>query len=850
MKTLLLNGSDWCLRCYWPHQWKLKRSADQALVPALPIVPATVPGAVHEDLLRIGLIEDWRDGLNAAKCEWVNNREWSLSRSVTVPEDFDGRLWLECDGLDYSGVVRINENVLQRFECTHLRHRFDLSGHVVPGETFTLEFIFEPAPQIDGVFGYTSRIHTFKPRFGYYWDWCTRLVNVGIWQDARLVSRGSEKLESVHVSTSVSDDLLTGQANLLIHFHERPWGKVRCIISNPAGEVVHDTEQQIVNENLHVYAKLEEVQLWWPAGMGDQPLYHLTVELLDTAGNVSDRVERTIGFNRVRWLHNPGGPSGARPYTLEINGRRVFMRGVNWVPLSPLYGTVTPEQYEAFLRLYRNMNVNIIRVWGGGILEKPAFYEACDRLGLMVWQEFPLSSSGLDNWPPEDEHVIEELERIATEYIERRGHHACHVLWCGGNELQGGLDGGKVGVGRPVDESHPLMRRWQKLVTFFVHEKRFIPASPTGPRFYAYEGDFGKGIHHHTHGPWGIVPFDKRFRYFDEDDTLLRSETGAPGCSSMAALERHRGGEVLWPPRENNPHWLIPAANWIPWEDVEREFGPIADDPSQLAAVVKASRYLQAESYRYAAEATRRRWPTCSGLLIWMGHDSVPCTANNSVIQTDATVKPAYDWLQRAWAQRHVSLKLSSISFEPGSRLVGEVWLHRDDADQPASGTVTASLRRLDGETLTRATADVTGDGPSIRAVSLYWEVPAFDERLFVVDVIWTDGDREISNRYPLSQQTEHPLQPMWRLRPTELDCRRKGHGRVCIANTGHTAAVGVRLVSTGGALLTEANNMVLFPGESHEVGYEIIPTPWERGEAGADLRVEVFNSEADFTIS
>lgn len=852
MKSLSLNGSDWTLTCWWQHNWRRRSPDDRTVLPAWPPIPATVPGAVHADLVRARVIPDVYDGLNAMACEWVNNRDWSFSRKVTVPADFDGQLTLECDGVDYSGTVLVNQKPVGTFEGTHFRHRFYLTELVKPGETFDLELVFDIAPQVEGVYGFTSRTRIFKPRFGYYWDWCTRLVNAGIWQELRLVCRGSARFDRLRTLPRVNDDLSGGRIRCIGAIHHKTMHRcrLRYVLTDERSQVVKADEIRLVDQQLDLSIAVEHVQLWWPATHGEQPLYQLTLELIDEHGRISDRVERTVGFKRVRWLTNPAAPPDARPYLCEINGRTLFLRGVNWVPLSPLYGTVTADRYECALRLYRHMNANVLRVWGGAILETPTFYDLCDRLGLLVWQEFPLSSSGIDNWPPEDPEVIAELKRIAAEYIERRSHHACHLLWCGGNELQGALDGGKVGVGRPVDESHPLMREWATLVEELDPGKRFLTSTPSGPRFYAEAADFGKGLHHQTHGPWANLSADERCRYFNGDDSLFRSELGAPGCSSLASLKRHCGDQSLWPPRAENPHWLIPGGLWAPWNDVCREFGPIPDDPAQLPFVVKASRYIQAESYRYASEATRRRHPTCSGFIIWMGHDSVHLTANNSVIQTDASTKPAYDVLQRAYAGRHVSLRFERFACPPGEQIRAEAWIHRDEADQPADGMLLASLRSLDGRIVHSESQRVSGNAASIPVMELDWTAPAALERLFVIELIWDDGHTPVMNRYLLSQQVNHPLQPLAGLPVARLSARRTKPNQVTVRNSGAVVAVGVRVVpgSSEHALLTRNNHVCLFPGETETVEAEAISLIDHF--TSPCLELEWFNSTANMAIA
>jgi beta-mannosidase len=670
------------------------------------------------------------------------------------------------------------------------------------------------------------------------------VVNVGIWQDLRLVERGTVSFEHARVQAKVNDDLKAGRIRLIGTVAGGP-ANLRFRVTNDDGQIVASGEQACPAGPFNIRIPLEAVRLWWPATHGPQPRYHVRVELLDDSGRVSDALERSVGFRAVRWLDNPGAPAGAKPYHCEVNGVPLFLRGVNWVPLSPFYGTVSRNRYETFLKLYRNMNANILRVWGGAILETEDFYDLCDRLGLMVWQEFPLSSSGVENWPPEDPAVIEELQKLAAEYVERRGHHASHVLWCGGNELQGGLDGGKTGIGKPVDELHPLMLRWQELLAEIDPGKRFQASSPSGPSFYAHAANYGKVSHHQVHGPWGWgdVPFDTCCDYWNRDDSLFRSENGVPGCSSLAALERHRGGAALWPPRDTNRHWVVPAAAWIPWDDVAAAFGPIADEPGQLPAVVKAHRYMQAESYRYAAESCRRRYPACSGYIIWMGHDNLHNTANNSVLQIDGSAKPAYDWLQRAWAGRHVSIQYRSLACEPGECFVGRVFLHCD-ARPVSGGTARLSILSLEGRVLRTQSVETPGpDGAGRPALEVEWEIPAGDDPLFVAEAAWEAENETVVNRYLLSRRRPHPLAPLLQLAPAGVSMVRDSLERVTVRNNGPVAAVGVRVISSsaGHAVLADRNNLLLFPGESQVICSRMLPLEQDLPEPPG-LTVEWFN--------
>jgi len=366
--------------------------------------------------------------------------------------------------------------------------------------------------------------------------------------------------------------------------------------------------------------------------------------LLDGEGNILDREERSVGFRQVGWKACEGGPEGALPWICEVNGEDVFLQGFNWVPIRPNFADVGEDQYRRLLETYRDLGTNLLRVWGGAVLEKECFYQICDELGIMVWQEFPLSSSGIDNWPPEEPQAIAAMEEIATSYVRRRQHHPSLIIWCGGNELQGALDGGKQGIGKPVDCEHPMMAVQEEVVQALDPTRRFLPTSSSGPRFGAAAEDFGKGLHHDVHGPWNHAgSLEGWYAYWDGDDALLRSETGMPGSSSAEIL-RVFGGELAWPPDKHRNPWYRHVS---PWWDQWGEYLAEEGDPEDLEGYVAWSQKRQADGLAHVTRRCKERFPAIGGLLFWMGHDCFPCPINTAVIDFNGEPKPAGEAIGR-----------------------------------------------------------------------------------------------------------------------------------------------------------------------------------------------------------
>jgi len=375
--------------------------------------------------------------------------------------------------------------------------------------------------------------------------------------------------------------------------------------------------------------------------MGAQRLYTVRTEICRADGTRVWSRETEVGFKHVEWRACNGAPSDAEPWICVVNGKPVFLCGANWVPPRASYPDSTFDDYTRLVELYRDMGCTILRVWGGAMLETEAFYSLCDRAGIMVWQEFPLSSSGVENYPPDEPSSIELLVSIARTYIRRRAHHASLLLWCGGNELTEGEDGGRFGA-KPIGYGHPCIAALRTLVLSEDPAHRFIPTSASGPRFNGDMAFIGKGLHHDVHGPWGMGGFaniEAWRAYWEADDALFRSEVGMPGACDVEMLRKYAGDQPVWPPQ--GPYWMHTAAWWTQWDRYRAELEDLPEEEA-LAEYVRRTQAHQAEAYAIAARACKTRFPKCGGFIIWMGHDCFPCPANNSVIDFDQKPKPAY----------------------------------------------------------------------------------------------------------------------------------------------------------------------------------------------------------------
>ncbi len=635
MKTIYdLSQVDWTLSGWTPFLWQFQPSLESSASPdALVSVPAKVPGSVQKALLDAGLLPDWNVGLNARACEWVENRQWLFE--TTLPDAWvePGKNYrLECQGLDYSGWVYLNGALVGEFCGTHVPHLFDLTSHLV-AQNNILRIAFDLPPRWLGQFGYTSHMRQWKTRFNYTWDWQPRLVQIGIWDSIRMVATDGLEISSL---TCTSDaDPAAGKGSL----HARvklvaPPGATVVVTLERQGAILH--QEKLSAAALTTAGGLDweglEVELWWPNREGTQPLYNFEIKLQGRDGAEIDHTMRRVGFRHIAWQPCQDAPPGADPWICLVNGRPVFLQGVNFPPVRPNFADVTPEDYRQRLELYKELGMNTFRLNACGFLETEIFYNLCDEMGFLVWQEFPLTSSGVENMPPNDPESIEAVAQIAASYISRRQHHPSLLLWSGGNEL--------VDLNlHPLDNGHPMLKRLESVAHKLDPSRRFIPTSPSGPRFGGAAAEFGLGLNWDVHGEWKPEgTLDEWEAYWQADDALFRSEIGAPGCGPVELIRKYKGDCQELPIASSNPLWNNPIAWWLQAAQFEAELGHA---PASLEEYAAWSQDRQARALVIAVNACKQRFPRCGGALLWMGHDTFPCPTNTAIIDFEGQPKPA-----------------------------------------------------------------------------------------------------------------------------------------------------------------------------------------------------------------
>ncbi|WP_214626505.1 glycoside hydrolase family 2 protein [Paenibacillus agaridevorans] len=669
----LLNGLSWRFMGFHPWVPLLGNSLETgiSLKGVTDWVPATVPGGVHYDLYRAGYIEHPHHGMNSLKCEWVENRWWLYETTFACPEVEGKQVELVCKGLDYRATIILNDVKLGQHEGMFHPAVFDITSFAIPGETLKLQILFENAPEEMAQIGRTSMTHTQKSRFNYKWDFSTRMVNLGIWDDILLRINEEIRFDELYLTTDVVQNCGTVSGSITLKQNNSgdigDFGDVKLMVTckAPGGQVVDTSEHKILAQQIEYsfIINMDNPQLWYPNGYGDQPLYEVELQIVNTDGHVYDIQERSIGIRKLGYTYNVDSPEDALPYTFMINDTKIYIKGVNMTPLDLLYGNVTPTQYEWVIYLMKKANINLVRVWGGGIIEKSLFYDLCDRHGIMIWQEFIQSSSGVDSIPSKLPGFLELLEKSAVVALKERRNHVSLTVWSGGNELTDK-------DGRPSTYEDENIALLKALVEKYDPTRMFLPTSASGPvEFITLE----KGISHDVHGNWKYGGNPGHYELYGNVDHLFHSEFGMDGMSSLRSLRKFMP-EPLLTPRSMN-HDLVWRHHGEWWDTFDRDqelFGEL----NEISSFVQASQWIQAEGLRYIVEANRRRKFKNSGSIIWQVNEPWPNVSSTSLLDYYGEQKMVYHWIRKAYAPLHVSMNYQKLNYSIGELFDEDIYVH------------------------------------------------------------------------------------------------------------------------------------------------------------------------------
>lgn len=712
--------------------WKLGYSSGLDDCPT-EFVPATTPAEVQLVWQKEKGMPDYNFGTNFREYRFMEDCFWHYSTELHI-EKRDGYVpVLRFEFLDYRYTIRVNGDILADGEGMFTPVEVRLDGYA--GLDVTLEVVFHPIPKVPGMPEDRNQASmSVKPPCSYEWDWHPRLVPTGISGDVTLEYRPMSYITSAEYSYTLSDDFSSVTVNAEVSVSGD--GDITVEISD--GDVVAASAALSVTKagTYNIPVTVNNPKLWWCRGQGEQNRYTVRATIL--SGEYADTISRNIGFRRVKLVMNEGAwraippqTQGKYPITIELNGRKIFAKGSNIVSPDIFFSKITDERYETLVRYAAEANMNIFRMWGGSPVNREAFFDSCDRYGLMVWQEFTLSCNNY----PDDAHYLSVLEVEAASIIKRLRTHPAVVLWCGGNELFNAWSG-------MTNQSHAL-RLLDKLTYDLDRNTPFIMTSPL----------YGMG-----HGPYVNITDDETDReavsdFIDEFRTAY-TEFGAPGPASYDYIRKYATDEDLAKPMEKGTVWEahhavgahFPNDTWFRLHEIEAFYGSLGTLEENCAR----GQFIQACSYKAMFEEARRKFPYTSMAVNWCYNEPWPCFANNSVLMYPDIKRPTYDTIREALRDTMLSAKFYKLRHNIGDSVPVEVWSLNDVPFEKDGGAYTVTLVYEDGRKvkLYGGTYGKMNANSTAKVGEFTFTVPADITKTF--KIIVTAEDPALSSEYTL----------------------------------------------------------------------------------------------------
>lgn len=638
--------------------WKLRNLSDNQ------VVDASVPGDITYDLYQAGQIADPYFGDNFKSLDWIAKTDFeycgvfTLSREACEAEDIS----VIARGIDTFSDIYVNDQLVCSTNNMFRAYEPNVKHLVHPGENTIrvhMHSTHKEMEKIDtkGYFGVFNipRLFVRKAQCHFGWDWAPDLCGYGIWQALYVQCRNAHRIDNVNYQTDNQGNVtFFTELNYCINAIQDDYGVaiegtateklndyLTYQIYDSHGKLVVQAEGDVEGKKNFRNLLVEKPKLWWPNGYGEQPLYRYEVTLY-RAGQEVSRVTGNLAFREVELVQKPTG-TDTLGFVFKINGKPIYVRGSNWVPVDCFTGVVTEEKYEKLIKLAKDGNFNLLRVWGGGTYEKDAFYDICDREGIMVWQDFMLACGDIPEDRPE---WVENMLEECVQQLKRLRVHPSIVYWCGGNEKTG---------------SYALqISRGDKFVDYVLHGlvktmDRTRPYIRQSPFSYADVGNNSKSGETHCNSfepslTKGIVNYRKTM---NETDTSFYSECAVMGPNSLETFKKFMPQDQWWPMNalwddrlRDNPYAAILMTF------AKRQALYITDlygAPESLEDFTAKGMLVHNEMITAESDYARSKREKTGGFITWMYSDIWP-TGTWSSVDYYTEPKQAYYGLKRAYA--------------------------------------------------------------------------------------------------------------------------------------------------------------------------------------------------------
>ncbi len=595
-------------------------------------IPAMVPGDVYKDLLEAKQIPDpfYRD--NEEQCKWIGESDWVYSRNFSVSKALLKReqVFLKCHGLDTLATVRINGKKIATTDNMFRTWEWDVKSLLTAGSN-TIAISFSSAMKYCRAKGKQRKLPSWvaydrnwirKEQCNFDWDWGLHAVTCGIWRDIELIGVDTARLTDVAV---VQDHSQKGRVGLSVSLAAERLNRKRL----KAVVTVSFKERQVQREEVSmrgakrsVDLRVTDPQLWWPNTMGEQPLYDVTVDLIDGAGNTLDTLTKRIGLRTLELDRHQD--EWGESFQFVVNGVPFFAKGANWIPADAILARMSEKHYRMLLEASAAANMNMLRVWGGGIYEDDRFYDLCDELGICVWQDFMFACA---TYPSFDKSFMATVKAEASDNVRRLRHHPSIALWCGNNELEGWMvrDTWTQYAMSWKDYGKLFDKLLPDLTSKLDPQRAYWPSSPHTPKGDRQEDNNPNSGDAHL---WDVWHGKKPFEWYRTCEHRFNSEFGfqsfpeprtVNGCTepgdrniTSRIMEHHQRSGI------GNATIMQYMLDWFKL-------------PLGFENTLWVSQVLQGMAIKYACEHWRRSMPRGMGTLYWQLNDCWPVASWASI---------------------------------------------------------------------------------------------------------------------------------------------------------------------------------------------------------------------------
>ena len=694
MKILSLNG-DWLLKGYNEQEGE-KENAFLSEVDESSWIKANVPGVVHLDLIKNKQIPDPFFGLNELEVSWVEEKDWWYRKKFLVEKELlsHDRVELVFEGLDTFATVWLNGKEIAKFSNMFHEHIIDIKNYLKEGENLLVVKFDSPKRVLENEYNkrsiklgaafYPPVVYGRKAQYSFGWDWGPRLPTSGIWRNVAIRAYNICKIESFYFSSSFSSDLKVANIKVNVSLEAFKEEKVNVSVRIFGfGEDQTKSETRSLTKglnNLTFDFTVSNPKLWWPNGYGEQNLYNLEIKV-ESGSEVLDEIKRKVGIRKIEVVQEKD--EEGKTFYFKVNDVPIFCKGADWVPADSFLPRVSREQYDYLLSKAKEANMNMIRVWGGGVYEDEAFYELCDEKGILIWQDFMFACGEY----PEEEWFFNLVKEEAEKVVKRLRNHACIAIWCGNNENNWGYKAHWFGVKDKFYGETIYHKILPEVCSRLDPSTLYWPSSPFGgedPNSQS-EGD------RHSWDVWSGL---KDYTEYLKDNGRFISEFGFQSLPSLKTIykftsreDRYFQSKVV----EHHNKQVGGPERLLLFLSMHFKL------PSTLERFVYLTQVNQGEALKTGIEHWRRRKFKTGGALIWQLNDCWP-VASWSLIDYYNELKASYYYVKRAFDPLNISLLVREDEVE--------VWVVNDFLESK-NGKVRLLLYSIGGKKLAEREVEV-----------------------------------------------------------------------------------------------------------------------------------------------